>query len=522
MKKYLKILFVFLLGFMIIPMVNAADLPTEGVTYFLEYPNGEEYATTNYNEATTQNERLIYSGVTDENGAINLCNWASEGQLRIVQHVPDGYTTNEREIRMDLSKTSEASFVDYRGMVNPTTGRSLLVLFGIAGVAAATVLASRKNKKSIMVIPIVTVGLLITAVKAAPTCPCIKVKDGNGNVLVGVQVDIYATPIRAEAAPAIKFDANGGKFFDGTTEMYVRIPNNGCSFNDMINGLGEERATEVTNNVMNAYRQSYRPTAPNIPNELHNGDVIKMNWTSSPDQTLQTLDANGGTITVFGKTYTRITNYKGVLLDVINEIGEVTGPARLIGYDNNQSCNHYSEYGIWDTRGVVEDSEIIYACWNNKPDGIYVNDVLFLGNDKTCYTESDMESYDSGIYLSNMYGDEIYIGDIDIDDIYFGRLYRGATQKQSGGIIPLNPGDELVASGGQQATIQKDSPDGDNITKVEIVKDGVTILSLNGEDFEYEEGNYYILNDEKLTILRDYMDEVIATCISQQSGEPGN
>ena len=41
MKKYLKLLLVLLLGLFFIPNVYAADLPREGVTYFLYYPNGE-------------------------------------------------------------------------------------------------------------------------------------------------------------------------------------------------------------------------------------------------------------------------------------------------------------------------------------------------------------------------------------------------------------------------------------------------------------------------------------------------
>ena len=250
MKKYLKVLFVFILGIMFIPMVHAQNLPQKGVTYFLSYPHGEEYATVNYNEAANPTERLIYSGVTDQNGNIQLCDWAREGNIRIVQHVPDGYTTNEREIKLDLSKTSSATFTNYKGIVNPTTGRTLLFVVVIVGVIAITVV-SRKNKKTIsnnIVLPVIAGALLFTSVKAI-TCPCITVKDGQGKPLVGVQVDIYATPIEVDAAPAIKFDANGGTFFDGTTEMYVRIPSSPCTFDEFRDFISDEEFGVISRNL---------------------------------------------------------------------------------------------------------------------------------------------------------------------------------------------------------------------------------------------------------------------------------
>ena len=304
MKKIIKLLFVFLLGFMIIPMVNAEDLPREGVTYFLHYPDGHEEATTNYTDAANPQEKLIYSGVTDEYGNIDICNWEREGKIRIVQHVPDGYTTNARELVLDLSSTNNvtANFVNYKGLVNPTTGRTLLFLAVIAGVVGVTIVSIR-NKKKLMIIPIVAVGLVATAVQAQNIvlCPSVTVKDGQSKPLAGVQIDIYATPIEVDAAPAIKFDANGGTFFDGTTEMYFRIPNDPCSPSEFMNSLSDEEREYFQANIELAYRDGYYPDGGDEPDTLTNGTVIKLHWTRDNTANLLRVNGNGGFINFHGK-----------------------------------------------------------------------------------------------------------------------------------------------------------------------------------------------------------------------------
>jgi hypothetical protein len=51
MNKKLIIILIFLIGIIYMPIVNAEELPREGVTYFITYPNGEETVTNNYDEA---------------------------------------------------------------------------------------------------------------------------------------------------------------------------------------------------------------------------------------------------------------------------------------------------------------------------------------------------------------------------------------------------------------------------------------------------------------------------------------
>lgn len=49
---------------------TAAEIPTDGVTYFLIYPNGHEVATESYDEAMNPPEMVIYEGDTNESGEV--------------------------------------------------------------------------------------------------------------------------------------------------------------------------------------------------------------------------------------------------------------------------------------------------------------------------------------------------------------------------------------------------------------------------------------------------------------------
>ena len=96
-KKITKFFLLFLV-LSIVPIVHAEELPREGVTYFLTYPDGREEITESYDEATNSEELLLYEGPTNGRGEVVLENWSNVGQLRIIQIVPDGYSSNETEI----------------------------------------------------------------------------------------------------------------------------------------------------------------------------------------------------------------------------------------------------------------------------------------------------------------------------------------------------------------------------------------------------------------------------------------
>ena len=92
MKK--KILLILLTLLLVPKLIYAEELPREGVHYFMDFPNNEEIVTKDYNET---GERLIYTGKTNDNGEIVLTDWNEYGQLRIVQKVPSGYSTDQKD-----------------------------------------------------------------------------------------------------------------------------------------------------------------------------------------------------------------------------------------------------------------------------------------------------------------------------------------------------------------------------------------------------------------------------------------
>ncbi len=508
MKKILKMLFIVVIGFMLVPMVNAKNLPESGVTYFMHYPDGSEKTTTTYSEAANPQEALIYSGVTDENGNVPLCNWDSSGQLRVVQHVPNGYTTNEKEMVINLSDMSKATFIDYRGLANPKTGRSLLVLLGIIGVVSVTILVSKKNKKSLLVIPVVAALAVITTVEAEGSCPCIKIKDGLGKPLAGVKVDIYAKPTNIDAAPAIKFDANGGQFFDGTTEMYLRLPSSPCTINELMSSLGSEGVDHFQKNIMYAYRDQYRLSLVDDETDtLVNGQVIKLQWTQDSNANLVVIKGNGGKFNQYGFDLDEITTYYGP------QVKEIASAFTYddyynIGIDNNASCSNYNSYGLLKEPTGRSVIKTYYVCWNNKPDGIYVNGILFQGTDETCFAEGQMDpKNETSFNLYSKDGHRLTISDIGNEDINFSLSnYSSKSPK-------FDPYSNVPIKGTQSAADVSAE-----ITSIEVVKDGRTVAKYLAGDLE-EDGVYYILNDDTIYDIIDYMQGFIENnCLNTNPG----
>ena len=502
MNKYLKIMLVFLLAFLFVPMVKAEEIPTSGVTYFMQYPDGHEEVTENYNEAVNAGEKLIYSGVTDENGEVPLCGWSSEGELRIVQHVPDGYTTNVREVRVDLSKDNGANFVNYKGLVNPSTGTTLLFIVVIAAVAGVTVIA-RKNKKALMIIPVVIGTFMIVDVQAQGTCFCVKVKDGSGKALSGVRVDVYAKP-EIEAAPAMSFDADGGYFFDGSTKMYFRLPNATCSVDELMDSLTDEEYDFWEANSFGAYRSGYVQDGYDWPPTLSNGTVIPLIWyEDGGEERSIKISGNGGTYNFYGEDLTSIVIDEDNVYQYARYFEN--GDSHFIGLDDNAACTHYNQYGI-STMGhsetpIFADNEestvkrdeffTVYACWNNNPDGIYVNDdAVFVGGPASCFEAANMYPYDSNgfeLYIENsQHGYYLDVGQFNSDVRFFYEAY--------------NPHTELDA-------VQAGNGSSDTINKLEVIKNGQVVVSLTSSDLMKQDGVYYISNTTKKNAFINYMNE---------------
>ena len=528
MKKLL-IVFILLLGFMFMPNAYAAEIPREGVTYFLEYPDGSEDVKEDYDEAiaAAEEEKLIFTGQTDENGQVVLENIASEGTLRVVQEVPNGYSTDEREVIINLEESKKVEFRNTSGLLNPKTGFSILTILLVLGLVVGGTALTKKNKKALLVLPLLLLAGLVN-VKADSDDLVIDVKDSLGRAQSGVTVKVYAKA-KIEAAPAIKFDANGGHFFDGKTEMYVRIPSNGCDIDDLWDSLDENTSRYLSENLGGAYRNGYYidSKSSNIPETLTNGAVINALWSQDSSVQLMTIHGNGGYYDFYGEKLNSIVIYKKVSSlppgslrgGITNEESPMLRPIAPgymamsfvndgkynIGIDATSSCNIYNQYGIIkDTDSYYDmlDGNDVYVCWHDKPDGIYVGDEAYVGNTDTCYYQSNPDVSSNSVNLRDKNGYFI----IDIE-------------------YPYNNSNIAFLS----MDYTQSEPTFKTINTFEIVENGNSIVSLTKTDLsiyissdtgggsaksgEIEEKYYYISNSSKNNTYNNYMQNLIDSCI---------
>ena len=493
MKRILKLLFIFVLGFLFVPVVHAKDMPKEGVAYYLMYPDGTTDVAEKYTDAVNPEEKFLFTAVTDENGNVPFCDCIGEGKLRIVQHVPAGYTTNEREVTIDLATTNSANFVDYRGG-NPKTGRSFLILFGVAGVVITTIAVSRKNKKSLLVIPAFIAVATIYHVSALPGgCFNIKVSDGQGNPLAGVTVDVYGTPVVYDYGPSVKFDANGGTFFDGKTTMYFKLPSAQATVDEFLAGLTDEERNYFNENSNRAYRDGYYPDGYDYPDVLVNGTVVKLYWDNDDVKYIK-LDGNGGTYDFYGEALTDLTldSYTNVY-DFMDNFSRDDYYA--IGIDDNAACTAYTSGGTpreyHEVKRQIDYQDIYYMCWNPKPDGIYVNGELFIGNPDTCYRDSSFNSYNSNSF--KLYNRKHYLNVYrinDPEDIHF--YFEEASH------------DVLARDFSEDVSSTLHIPS-EPISTIEFVQNGVVVVSLTANDLSGD-GSYYVTNMNKANTLVNYLE----------------
>ena len=517
MKKLL-IVFIFLLGFTFMPIVNAEEIPREGVTYFLEYPDGSEDIIEDYDEAiaAAEEEKLIFTGQTDENGQVVLENVASEGTLRVVQEVPNGYSTDSREVIINLEESKKVEFKITKGLINPKTGFSILKILLVLAILMICTVLTNKNKKTLLVLPLLLLAGLVN-VKADSDNLVIDVKDNLGRAQSGITVKVYAKA-KIDAAPAVKYDANGGHFFDGKTEMYVRIPNNGCDAGDFWDSLDENTYNYLEDNIFGAYRERYYPDGTDEPTTLTNGIVIKVVWYQNSNAQLITIHGNGGYLDFYGEKlnnvviYNRNNNAEVPNVRLSNDSEEAI-PARRsyyqmdpydiamyfinagkynIGLDLVSSCSNYNQYGIIKNDDIYLQimPNDIYACWHEKPDGIYVNGEAYVASPDNCFYERFLNYGEIDFYSRNY---DVMIGNIYSDD-------------------SSNPPYVRVAQ-----TVSE--------TSLNIVYHGETVVSMNSNDFTTDtiEMQYYICsrtcsyvpqeeivskitNQTKLGQLREYFD----------------
>ena len=461
MKKYL---FLLLIVFMFPIRVFAEDLQREGVYYFFTYPNGLEVVSENYQDTVEEEEILLYSGATDSDGEVVLEGWNREGEIRIVEKVPNGYSVESKEITVDLSSEDSVEFINSKEIINPKTGRSillivevLLVLFGFY------LLISRRKKVKFLLLFIISFVLLLTSVNAEQDDFVIIVKDKNGDRLSNVEVEVYAKAASVEAHPAIKINVNGGYFLDGEDEMYMRLPYDDCYVEDMLDFNYEEYIDSYIN-----YSTAYNPgsilSSSTFPDYLNHGEEYDLYWTSPKNpEDLSSIDFNGGNLLFRGKTLTNVTTYT----DNSNIIDYHLVPRvrnhslYLIGYDVESSCGLYNQYGIVNDSQEFYDmvGDSWYLCWNKQPDGIYVNDSLFVGNQDSCFIQSSM-------YLD--YGLQFY------DVSYMKRVIFYDFS------FPNDISLSMLEIWGKDPQL---------ISSLKIVENGEVIFSLNENDLTFDQNN---------------------------------
>lgn len=490
MRKSIRLLLVFIFVFCFVPFVYAEEIPTEGVTYFLMYPNGEEDVTESYSIAKEVKEKLLYECNTDEYGQIVLDGWNNEGIIRVVQVLPDGYSTNEREMVVDLANSNKANFVNYRGLTNPTTARSLLVFIGVAVVIGATLIVSRRNKKVLMIIPIGVAAFGLYTAHAWTNSVIIGVVDGKGKALANVHVYIYGKPV-VDAEPAIKFDANGGNFFDGKVEMYFRIPSEGCSYDQFLNSLSNDDRQYLIDNIEGAYREGYTGGYPLTPASLTNGMVLQVPWSEDNNVFYLKLDGNGGYFDFYGEALPSIYIKDGYYSDYAERF---TNPnSYLIGFDKTASCSHFTQYGLSSKPQeqflLDEDTSTVYMCWNQKPDGLYVNGSLFRGATNTCFAESDgWFSDNSASFYNNNY--EFMIIDSNNQLLFHLRKNSDMAARVEGEVISGNIDNSL------------------SITSIELVEKGRTVFYMDGTELSSDGGYYKSNNTGNIELVYDLLDDL--------------
>lgn len=85
------------------------DIPEDAASYTLVWPDGSDETFTDRQEAINayENEKLLGTYTTDEEGLISLKGYAGEGSVRLYEAVvPEGYTAAEQSTKAELSEGS--------------------------------------------------------------------------------------------------------------------------------------------------------------------------------------------------------------------------------------------------------------------------------------------------------------------------------------------------------------------------------------------------------------------------------
>ena len=507
MKKLL-IIFIFLLGFMFMPLVHAEEIPREGVTYFLEYPDGTEDVKETYDEAmvAVEEEKLIFTGQTDSNGQVVLEDIASEGTLRVVQEVPNGYSTDEREVIINLQENKKVEFKNTKGLINPKTGFSILKILLVLAVVITCTIITKKNKKALLVLPLLLLAGLVK-VDADSDDLVIDVKDNLGRAQSGVTVKVYAKPT-IDAAPAIKYNANGGEFPDGSEIIYVRIPYDGCTLYDFYSNMHSSIDNfRLLVTIFAPFKEGYvvdYDSSNEEPDNLHNGYEYVYQWAAiEVGQQVYTLYLNGGGFKVKGREVNSFkTPNMEIFIDFFEDFLEdsfyvLDQQKKLIGYSFDSSCTnmYYQEYEMSfysQEHGTIPTNT--YLCWSEHPDGLYVNDAVFVGKYERCFNSL---STNSSFVFRPTTKFSLSTRDITSNQNSISEnLFRIVFSSINGSEKHFSSLNKEINTVSESNTFEED------IYKMEFVHNGQVVFSASEDDIEKvspQNGDayFYISNSEK-------------------------
>lgn len=381
----------------------------------------------------------------------------------------------------------------------------------------------------------------------------ISVNDSFGKSMKQVRVKVYAKPLRVESSPAIKFSANGGTFFDGTTLMYFRLPYDGCTETEFYDSLTFPNRVYLNQNRSLATRPGFiladkvvsekerdilRREIAMAPEEkrYYNGQIINLEWLQSNDSHVTTYHLNGGILPFNDKNLTsfkREMAYTTIEQDqIFSEFtSNIKGSNYLVGLSTDEQCSEYAPYGV---RTVAEDGLNLskkktslknptdyYFCWNNKPDGVYINDIYVKGNMDNCFSTANPRLIDENTISFNQYtgtdfislafnSNYLYIKNLATEGLELNLVH----QYEDDGLIKhrLCTDDSCV-----QAKTTTTYPE---ITKLEIVNHGKVIVTITSSDIERttDDSNVahnLIKNVEKRDIINNYFGNFKDTCIKE-------
>lgn len=486
-----------------------------------------------------------------------------------------------KEIKIDLAQSSTTGFINYKGFINPNTGKTILYILALLAVLVLMFLTIKRralllegsrqktkidsvekrekknNKKKISILVFTALGLLaLTNTKANTKIFIITTKDNHGNKMANVEVKIYAKPILVEKSPYIVFDANGGEFLDGTTKMYFKLPNNICTAKEFYNSLTEDENIYLNENRHGATREGYyqafgdhfdevkdiaasdifvnqftqasnngalkRETSNDSvvqANEetFESGQVIYVEWEKNDNAHVVTVNGNGAYRLAGNKKLYSYKMYKNELFDFGPIFYNKDGTNGIyVGFDDNRNCSNIP-YGVRKNTALLEmssSSDTYFACWNKKPDGIYMNDnLLSIGSKDNCFMDSITVSTENSIHLelrnTNVHAigsNKLLLNNIGTDEL---SIAYEVNIREFPGIRWGDAKDSVMANA---------RVDYYDINKVEFVYHGETISLLTGDDLELISSDtgitksYKVTNSSKRETINNYFNNFYKSC----------